>query len=299
MTYRRRHRWLRRLALGLAFAAFAAPAAARPDEGGSGSTLVTAGGWSGLVDKETGIPLSAGIPRGDEPFLGDESLQVIPYLSHGILTEADQAAAAAEAIHDPYLTDVFVRQGESQGGPDGDEIAIKNALETQAVAKAEAIHDPYLTDVFVRQGESLGGPDGEELAFARAVVAAADSLHDPIGGERANVSPSIRGEMVKSRQPKEQFVQGVTDFPKPTVVEEPLVISYLSHGMAVDGEVGARPDDKADRFAHSDVASTSDVAGSRSVEWNDGASLAIGTVVLALALGLGLGYLKRPRLAGL
>ena len=258
MTYRRRHRWLRRLALGLAFAAFAAPAAARPDEGGSGSTLVTAGGWSGLVDKETGIPLSAGIPRGDEPFLGDESLQVIPYLSHGILTEADQAAAAAEAIHDPYLTDVFVRQGES-----------------------------------------LGGPDGEELAFARAVVAAADSLHDPIGGERANVSPSIRGEMVKSRQPKEQFVQGVTDFPKPTVVEEPLVISYLSHGMAVDGEVGARPDDKADRFAHSDVASTSDVAGSRSVEWNDGASLAIGTVVLALALGLGLGYLKRPRLAGL
>jgi hypothetical protein len=64
MTYRRRHRWLRRLALGLAFATFAAPAAARLDEGGSG--VVTAGGWTGLVDTETGIPLSAGIPRGDE-----------------------------------------------------------------------------------------------------------------------------------------------------------------------------------------------------------------------------------------
>lgn len=59
MTYRRRHRWLRRLALGLAFAAFASPAAAKFDEG------------------------------------------------------------ARQATTDPYLTDVFVRQGESLGGPDG------------------------------------------------------------------------------------------------------------------------------------------------------------------------------------
>jgi len=59
MTYRRRHRWLRRLALGLAFAAFASPAAAKLDEG------------------------------------------------------------QRQATTDPYLTDVFVRQGESLGGPDG------------------------------------------------------------------------------------------------------------------------------------------------------------------------------------
>ncbi|HUH15629.1 MAG TPA: hypothetical protein VML35_07080 [Gaiellaceae bacterium] len=61
MTYRRRHRWLRRLALGLAFAAFASPAAAKFDEGGNGNRYVTAGGWSGLVDPDTGVPLSAGI----------------------------------------------------------------------------------------------------------------------------------------------------------------------------------------------------------------------------------------------
>jgi hypothetical protein len=39
MTNRRR-RWLRRLAIGIAFATFAAPAAARPDEGGAGSNGV-------------------------------------------------------------------------------------------------------------------------------------------------------------------------------------------------------------------------------------------------------------------
>jgi hypothetical protein len=39
MTNRRR-RWLRRLAIGIAFATFAAPAAARPDEGGGGSNGV-------------------------------------------------------------------------------------------------------------------------------------------------------------------------------------------------------------------------------------------------------------------
>ncbi|MDX6439707.1 MAG: hypothetical protein QOF45_2290 [Gaiellaceae bacterium] len=37
MTNRRR-RWLRRLAIGISLATFAAPAAARPDEGGAGSS---------------------------------------------------------------------------------------------------------------------------------------------------------------------------------------------------------------------------------------------------------------------
>ena len=250
MTYRRRHRWLRRIALGLAFATFAAPAAARPDRGDDdGFRYVTAGGWSGYVYSDTGIPVSAGIPQGDEPLLGDKSNDVIPYLSHGMLTEADQAAAAAEAIHD---------------------------------------------------------------------------------------SPSILGEMVKSRQTPEPFIPGVTDFPKGTVVEEPQllnhrqletladeyaasaavrpddradrftgieqpqVVNYLSHGMAADGEVGARPDNKADRFAHSDVASSPELASSgSSVDWNGPLTLGIGAVVLALALGLGLGFLKRPKIAGL
>lgn len=177
MTYRRRHRWLRRLALGLAFATFASPAAAKLDEG-EGNRYVTAGGWSGLVDPDTGVPLSAGIG-------------------------AELAFAA------PMIA--------------GEDVKSKASV-------AQAATDPYLTDVFVRQGESLGGPDG--------------------------------------------------------------TIAELS--------ASARPDDLANRFAHSDVGIRSEpVSGGRSVEWDDGVSLAIGGIVLALALGLGFGYMKRPRLAGL
>lgn len=245
MTYRRRHRWLRRIAFGLAFAAIVSPAAAKVDEGGSGGRYVSAGGWSGPVDPETGVPLSAGIVGFDEA-----PIEVIPYLSHGILTEADRQAAAAEAIHDPYLTDVFVRQGESLGGPDG------------------------------------------------------------------NLSMATLGEAVKSRQAPAPFVQGVTDFPKAAVaqsavrpddradrftgIEQPRVISYLSHGMGNAGDVGARPDDRADRFALSDApAVRTELASSgTTLEWDSGLSLAIGGIVLGLALGLGLGYLSRPRLVG-
>ena len=78
------------------------------------------------------------------------------------------------------------------------------------------------------------------------------------------------------------------------------MIPYLSHGMAVDGEVGARPDNRADRFAHSDVPSQQLASSSgSSFEWNDALTVGIGAVVLALGLGLAFGYLRRPRLAGL
>jgi hypothetical protein len=154
MTYRRRHRWFRRMALGLAFASVmlagrVSVAAAKFDEGTSGSRYVSAGGWSGAVDMESGLPVSAGIPEGDEQFISTDSVQVVPYLSHGILTEADAQVAAAEAIHDPYLTDVFVRPGESLGGPDGDQIAVQNALSSQG---PQVI--PYLSHGILTQSDT-------------------------------------------------------------------------------------------------------------------------------------------------
>jgi hypothetical protein len=68
MSYRRRHRWFRRLALGLAFASVmfagrASVAAAKTDE----------------VTKDA------------------HQTQVIPYLSHGVLTQADADVAASAA----------------------------------------------------------------------------------------------------------------------------------------------------------------------------------------------------------
>ena len=78
MTYRRRNRWLRRLAVGLAFATFAAPAAARPDQSGAG----------------------------------------------------------ASAVADPYLTDIFVRPGEAQAGPDGGAFVHSAAVTASSVKQA-------------------------------------------------------------------------------------------------------------------------------------------------------------------
>ena len=119
MTFRRRQRWLRRLVLGFAFGAIAvagsmSSARAEPEDTILGWSYASAGGWSGAVDADSGIPLSAGIP------------------------DDVQLAIPGELADDPYLTDVFVRQGESRGGPDGDEIAFANAIESRAAAQAKA-----------------------------------------------------------------------------------------------------------------------------------------------------------------
>jgi hypothetical protein len=204
MSYRRRHRWFRRMAFGLAFASvlFAgrvSVAAAKADEDTSGSRYVAAGGWSGQVDMESGIPLSAGIPHGDEQFVDPQALQVIPYLSQGVLTEADAQALAAEAIHDPFLSDIFVRPGESLDGP---------------VVAAEAIRD--------RPSVSATRPDGDEIAIRNAIeaqtLAAAEAIRDPY------VSPGVLGEAMKTNVAAVKFVPGVTDFPT-TPQTTPLEVS--------------------------------------------------------------------------
>lgn len=94
-----------------------------------------------------------------------------------------------------------------------------------------AAADPYLSDVFVRPGESLGGPDGVASALQAA---------------------------------------------------------------------GARPDDLANRFAHSEIVSQPQPANSSStIEWGSALTVGIGAFVLVLGLGLAVGYIRGPRLAGL
>jgi hypothetical protein len=235
MTFRRRQRWLRRLALGFAFATalFAgkvSAAAAVVDEGGSGT----------------------------------KAIQVIPYLSHGVLTQ-EQADA-------------------TQATPSGDELAFRNAIASQ---------DPYLTDVFVRQGESQGGPDGAQPYSSQGILGEAVKSRQP-------VQPISQREMETLATSKATATATRPDdrADRFTGVEQPPVISYLSQGMAADGEVGARPDNRADRFAHSDVPTQPELAsGGWNVEWNEALSVGIGALVLVLALGLGLGYLRRPRIA--
>jgi hypothetical protein len=64
-----------------------------------------------------------------------------PRHTHGILTQ-DEADATAQADDDPYLTDVYVRPGESFGGPDGGPAAPRPALESKNTsAKADTQAD--------------------------------------------------------------------------------------------------------------------------------------------------------------
>jgi hypothetical protein len=154
--------------------------------------------------------------------------------------------------------------------PDGDLIAIGNAIEAQTLAAAEALRTPYN-------------------------------------------SPGVFGEAVKTANVADvKFVPGVTDFRSTpqtapanrverALKQGPQVIPYLSQGMTSDDVVGARPDDRADRFAHSDVSPRPQMAtaGSSTIDWDNALMAAIGGLVLVLGLGLALGYLRRPRLAGL
>ena len=300
MSYRRRHRWFRRMALGLAFASVmfagrASVAAAKIDPGTDGSRYVVAGGWSGEVDPESGIPISAGIPQGDEQFIDSTAVQVVPYLSHGLLTQEQADAAAAKAIHDPYLTDIFVRPGESLGGPDGDAVAFANALRSQQplvipylshgilteadarAAASQTIHDPYPTSA--RETRL----DGDTVAFANAIQS-----------QQPTVIPYLSHGILT-----EAGRAGVAA--KAIPYQYPYPYSTLEGGVDGDAVTSTRPDDRADRFAISDVSPRPQMAtaSGSSVDWNDAFTIGIGVIVLALGLGLAVGYLRRPRLAGL
>lgn len=199
MSFRRRQRWLRRLALGFALATAVAAgnasyAFAKVDEGGSGSHYVSTPGWSGLVDNESGVPLAAGIPEGDEQFIAGETQELPAFL------------------------------------------AAKDKIETRAEQPQQVI--PYLS----------------------------------------------HGILTESM----------------VALPEWQMIPYEAYGRLAAASTTARPDDVADRFAHSDVTAQPQLASNDTwtFERSDALMLVIGGIVLALGLGLALGYLSRPRLAG-
>ena len=63
---------------------------------------------------------------------------MIPYLSHGILSQAQADATAAQSDDDPYLTDVNVRPGESLGGPDGGPVVPRSARVSDGTTRVDA-----------------------------------------------------------------------------------------------------------------------------------------------------------------
>ena len=163
MAYRRRHRWFRRMALGLAFASVmvagrASVATANLGEGTEGSRYVTAGGWSGMVDMESGIALSAGIPHGDEQFIESQVLQV-------------RAGAAAQADDDQFRIE-HATEARAQGGLSGYLIDVADPL----VDPAQSHQDPLTTD---EQAPLGARPDGDEIAVDHALEVEVQRGHRP------------------------------------------------------------------------------------------------------------------------
>jgi hypothetical protein len=276
MSYRKRHRWFRRMVIGLAFslAMFAgrtSVAAAKVDEGVGSTRYVSAGGWSGEVDPESGVPVSAGIPAGDEQLIDPSAIQVIPYLSHGILSEADAQAAAAQASQDPYLTDVFVRPGEAQAGPDGSNPEqwtvvpylshglLGESAKTLPLNRVErALQDPqvipYLSHGILTESDA-------QLVAAQATpdpnLARLDDRQVGVDGDQVAIANAVESQ---------RFAPGSTDFPTSPPVDTPQLVASSSGST---------------------------------VEWNDAMTAGIAAFVLVLGLGLAFGHFKRPKLAGL
>ena len=116
------------------------------------------------------------------------------------------------------------------------------------------------------------------LALATALVAnvaVASAKYDGGTGSRIELqSPAVQGEDAKTKA--------------------------AAQGSISVSTAATRPDDRADRFSHVDVPTQSQPADDKwTVEWDDAALLGIGAFVLVLGFGLALGYLRRPRIAGL
>ena len=332
MSYRRRHRWFRRMVLGLAFsvAVFAgrtSVAAAKFDEGVSGSRHVSTGGWSGEVDMQSGVPVSAGIPEGDEQFIDPQSTQVIPYLSHGLLTQADANAAAAEAIHDPFLTDVFVRPGESLGGPDGEQVAIHNAIATRSLSAVQSIHDPFVSPGVLGEAAKTAAVQSTQspqvvpylshgiLTDEDARLAAAAAIKDPNLGrletQGPQVIPYLSHGILTQEDARLATASAIQDpnLGRPTADEVALANAvqsqqtpYMSLGRGDEFTPGATdfpavPTVQPDFPQPVQVASSDD--GGPTVEWDQAVVGAFAAFLVVLGLGLALGRLKRPKLAGL
>jgi hypothetical protein len=258
--FRRRTRWFRRLAAGLAFAAIAAPAAAKVDEGGN----------------------AAAAP------------QVIPYLSHG-MTSADAAVVGnADALTHRQLEELAASR--AIGNSDAmthrqlEELAASRAIgnsdamthrQLEELAASRAIGN---SDAMThRQLDGIATAHATRFVpgvtdFPKAVTVEAPKVVNYLShgmtaadaaalanGFSSQVSPAIQGELVKSR-------------PAATI----------------------RPDDRADRFAISDTGSPATATdGGSGISWDGALTAGIGTLVLFLALGLGFAYTRRPRVAGL
>jgi hypothetical protein len=130
------------------------------------------------------------------------------------------------------------------------------------------------------------------ISFA-AFVAPAAAKPDP--GPNSMQIVSIRPDDRSDRFAVGQHVQVASNAARPDDRSD----RFVGLQQAQLASTSVRPDDRADRFAISDGAAPVTSTSRASVSWDGAVTLGLGALLLVLALGLGIGYIRRPRIAGL
>jgi hypothetical protein len=168
---RRRTRWFRRLATGLAFATLAAPAAAKLDEGGN----------------------AAATPK------------VIPYLSHGMTTSTDaQALAHYEALTHRQLEELAAARAIGNG--DALTHRQMEELAARAIGNEDALTHRQIEELSAAQAKQFipGVTDFPKPVAVEAPRVINYLSHGKTGADfpgyaEKTVSASVLGELVKTR----------------------------------------------------------------------------------------------------
>jgi hypothetical protein len=242
---RRRTRWFRRFAAGLAFATLAAPAAAKIDEGGA----------------QTGA-----------------GTQVISYLSHGMTAaDAQLANGDVEAMTHRQLEQLAASRAIGNG-----DALTQRQMEELATAQAETFVQG-VTDF--PQAVEVQAP--KVINYLSQGLTAKDAL-DPRSGIPLSAGIPVAGDpLVK-----------MDDLGTSGDAPEQVSASILGELVKSKPQAAVRPDDRADRFAHSDVTETPATANTDSgISWDGALTFGIGAIVLVLALALGFGLVRRPKIA--
>jgi hypothetical protein len=172
---RRRTRWFRRLATGLAFATLAAPAAAKVDDGGNAAA----------------------------------TSKVIPYLSHGMTTSTEaQALAHYEALTHRQLEELAA----SRAIGNGDALTHRQMEElaaSRAIGNGDALTDRLLEELAATQATQFipGVTDFPKPVAIDAPRVINYLSHGATGSDFPGsadriVSASVLGELVKSARPE-------------------------------------------------------------------------------------------------
>ncbi|MGZ8782953.1 MAG: hypothetical protein ACXWZB_05590 [Gaiellaceae bacterium] len=135
------------------------------------------------------------------------------------------------------------------------------------------------------------------LAFATAIFAGQASVAVAKVHEGTNSSGHVTIDLVQAAAAEKIHdpfpLNGVLGAPDGDTIA-------FANGIETQQVAVARPDDQANRFAHSYVAAQpTPVDSSSSFDWSDTLTLGLSGLALGLGLVLAIGYLRGPRLAGL